>query len=227
VPDSVAAEIRALNVKRIETVVSSPGSWTTSCSQLPLGPKVGKRLRRVKELLATVDGAVVQQAIDADGHFVLDLDGDPIALTADEVQIRAPSHEELALAGGALAARWTPTSTTRCARRVWPPQVVRAINDQRKAQGFEIADRPGRAGGPRRARSRDRRPSRLDRRRGARHVDRRERRPHGRRRGARSTGGRCSWASRWTRRPSASGASAPDDGTARRAVLVVGSDPGP
>src|SRR5207248_824073 len=63
-----------------------------------LGPKVGKQLPRVKELLAAVDGAAVQAALDADGSYVLDVDGHAITLTADEVQIRASSHEELALA---------------------------------------------------------------------------------------------------------------------------------
>jgi isoleucyl-tRNA synthetase len=145
VPDSVAAEIAdALNVKRIETVVSLAGllDYIVLPNFRALGPKVGKRLPRVKELLATVDGAVVQQAIDADGHFVLDLDGDPIALTADEVQIRASSHEELALAQeGSLAVALDTTLDDALRQEGLAREVVRAINDQRKAQGFEIADR--------------------------------------------------------------------------------------
>jgi isoleucyl-tRNA synthetase len=143
--DTVAAEIAdALNVKRIETVTSLAGllDYTVLPNFRALGPKVGKRLPRVKALLAAVDGADVQTAIDADGHYVLDVDGDAIELTADEVQIRASSHEELALAQeGTLAVALDTTLDDALRREGLAREVVRALNDQRKAQGFEIADR--------------------------------------------------------------------------------------
>jgi isoleucyl-tRNA synthetase len=143
--DVVAAEIAdALNVKRIETVTSLAGllDYTVLPNFRALGPKVGKRLPRVKELLAAVDGAEVQAAIDTDGHYVLDVDGDPVPLTADEVQIRASSHEELALAQeGTLAVALDTTIDDALRREGLAREVVRALNDQRKAQGFEIADR--------------------------------------------------------------------------------------
>jgi isoleucyl-tRNA synthetase len=145
VPDDVAAEIAdALNVKRLETVTSLAGllDYTVLPNFRALGPKVGKRLPRVKELLAAVDGAAVQAAIDVEGHYVLDLDGEPIPLTADEVQIRASSHEELALAQeGQLAVALDTTLDDALRREGLAREVVRALNDQRKAQGFEIADR--------------------------------------------------------------------------------------
>ena len=141
----VAAEVAdALNVKRIETVTSLAGllDYTVLPNFRALGPRVGKRLPRVKELLAAVDGAAVQAAIDADGHYVLDVDGDPIPLGADEVQIRASSHEELALAQeGARAVALDTTLDDALRREGLAREVVRALNDQRKAQGFEIADR--------------------------------------------------------------------------------------
>ncbi len=143
--DDVTAEIAdALNVKRIETVTSLAGllDYTVLPNFRALGPKVGKRLPRVKELLAAVDGAAVQAAIDTDGHYVLDVDGDAIPLGADEVQIRASSHEELALAQeGALAVALDTTLDDALRREGLAREVVRALNDQRKAQGFEIADR--------------------------------------------------------------------------------------
>ena len=131
-------------MKRIETVTSLAGllDYTVLPNFRALGPKVGKRLPRVKELLAAVDGAAVQAALDVDGRYVLDVDGDEIALTADEVQIRATSHEELALAQeGALAVALDTTLDDALRREGLAREVVRAINDQRKAQGFEIADR--------------------------------------------------------------------------------------
>jgi isoleucyl-tRNA synthetase len=145
VPTDVAAEIAdALNVKRIETVTSLAGllDYTVLPNFRALGPKVGKQLPRVKELLAAVDGATVQAALDVDGRFVLDVDGEPVELTADEVQIRASSHEELALAqDGELAVALDTTLDDALRREGLAREVVRALNDQRKAQGFEIADR--------------------------------------------------------------------------------------
>ncbi|MGZ4797667.1 MAG: DUF5915 domain-containing protein, partial [Acidimicrobiia bacterium] len=59
-----------------------------------------------------------------------------------EVQIRASSHEELALAqDGALAVALDTTLDASLRREGQAREVVRALNDQRKAQGFEIADR--------------------------------------------------------------------------------------
>ena len=154
-PTTVAAEIAdALNVKRIETVTSLAGllDYTVLPNFRALGPKVGKRLPRVKELLAAVDGAAVQAAIDADGRYVLDVDGDPITLTADEVQIRASSHEELALAQeGALAVALDTTPRRRAAPR--GPRARGRAGAQRPAQGAGLRDRRPH---PRRARRRRR-----------------------------------------------------------------------
>ena len=66
----------------------------------------------------------------------------PSRSTADEVQIRASSHEELALAQeGGLAVALDTTLDVALRREGLAREVVRAINDQRKAQGFQIADR--------------------------------------------------------------------------------------
>jgi isoleucyl-tRNA synthetase len=143
--EDIAAEIAdALNVKRLETVTTLAGllDYTVLPNFRALGPKVGKQLPRVKELLATVDGAAVQAAIDVEGHYVLDVDGTPITLSADEVQIRASSHEELALAQeGQLAVALDTTLDDGLRREGLAREVVRALNDQRKAQAFQIADR--------------------------------------------------------------------------------------
>ena len=119
----------------------------------------------MKELLAAVDGAAVQAAFDTDGRYVLDVDGDPIPLTADEVQIRAlVARGARTRAGGRLAVALDTTLDDALRREGLAREVVRAINDQRKAQGFEIADRIRvalDADGD--ARGRDRRAPRLDR----------------------------------------------------------------
>ncbi|MGZ4798219.1 MAG: isoleucine--tRNA ligase [Acidimicrobiia bacterium] len=142
---AIAAEIAdALNVKRLEPVTTLEGllDYSVVPNFRALGPKVGQLLPRVKAALAEVDGAVVRRALDADGVYRLEVDGETVPLTADEVQIRASSHEELALAqNGALAVALDTTLDASLRREGQAREVVRALNDQRKAQGFEIADR--------------------------------------------------------------------------------------
>lgn len=142
---TVSAEIAdALNVKAIETVSTLEGllDYTVLPNFRALGPKVGPLLPRVKELLGGIDGSEVRRALDASGTFVLDVDGTAVALTADELQIRAASHEELALAQeGALAVAIDTALTDELRREGRARETVRVLNDARKAAGFAIAER--------------------------------------------------------------------------------------
>src|SRR5213075_945701 len=99
--DEVVREIAdELNVKRFEVVATLEGllAYHVVPNFRALGPRLGKRLPRVKELLMEVDGAEVQRAFDDEGEFVLDVDGERVALEPADVEIRAEQHEELALA---------------------------------------------------------------------------------------------------------------------------------
>ncbi len=145
IPDAVAAEIAdELNVKRLELVATLEGllDYTVQPNFRALGPKVGKQLPRVKELLAGADGAAIRRALETDGSYALDVDGDTVRLGPDDVQIRASSHEELVLAqaGERAVALDTTLDDALCAEG-HARELVRAVNDQRKAQGFAIADR--------------------------------------------------------------------------------------
>jgi len=89
-----------------------------------------------------VDGAAVRHAFETDGYFVLDVDGSPVRLEPDDVEVRASSHEELALAqdGGVAVALDTRVDHDLKLEGL-AREVIRAVNDRRKAQGLEIADR--------------------------------------------------------------------------------------
>ncbi len=141
----IAAEIAdALNVKTLETVTSLEGllDYTVLPNFANLGPKVGRLLPRVKELLADVDGGAVRTALEREGTFTLDVDGTNVTLAEDDLQIKASSHEELALAqAGPLAVALDTTLDDALRREGLAREVVRALNDQRKSQGFQIADR--------------------------------------------------------------------------------------
>jgi isoleucyl-tRNA synthetase len=145
IPQAIADQIaEELNVKRLELVTTLEGllDYSVQPNFRALGPKVGPKLPRVKELLAAADGAQIRRALETDGSFTLDVDGDPVVLTADEVQIRAASHEELVLAqAGERAVALDTTLDDSLRAEGHARELVRDVNDQRKAQGFSIADR--------------------------------------------------------------------------------------
>ena len=143
-PEIVAEIADALNVKTLEPVASLEGllDYTVVPNFRALGPKVGKLLPRVKQLLADVDGASVRAALTTGGAYSLDVDGTVVALTADDIEIRAASHESLALTqDGPLAVAIDTTLTPALRREGLAREVVRALNDHRKATGLAIADR--------------------------------------------------------------------------------------
>jgi isoleucyl-tRNA synthetase len=143
--DDVVREIAdELNVKRFEVVATLEGllSYHVVPNFRALGPRLGKLLPRVKELLAEVDGAEVQRAFDDQGYFELDIDGETVRLEPGDVEIRAEQHDELALAqDGRYAVALDLTLDDDLRAEGQARELSRAINDLRKANGFEISDR--------------------------------------------------------------------------------------
>jgi isoleucyl-tRNA synthetase len=144
--DDVAAEIAdALNVKALEHVTDLEGllDYTVVPNFRVLGPKAGSRVPAVKDALASADAHAIRRALDESGTYELALDdGSTIALTADDVDVRATSHEELALArDGAVAVALDTTLDDELRAEGIARDLVREINDARKALDFEIADR--------------------------------------------------------------------------------------
>jgi isoleucyl-tRNA synthetase len=145
IPDDVQAEISdALNVKQLEAVTSLEGllDYSVVPNFRRLGPKVGKLMPKVKEQLAAADGAAIRHALDADGGYDLTVDGTTIRLDAEDVDVRATSHEELALAeDGGLAVALDTRLDHALELEGLAREVIRLLNDHRKARGLEISDR--------------------------------------------------------------------------------------
>jgi isoleucyl-tRNA synthetase len=143
--DEVVREIaEELNVKRFEVVTTLEGllSYRVVPNFRALGPRVGKLINRVKALLATIDGAEVQRAFDANGHYDLEVDGETVLLEPDDVEIRAEQHEELALEQDghyAVALDLTLDDDLRAEGKA--RELSRTINDLRRTRGFQISDR--------------------------------------------------------------------------------------
>jgi isoleucyl-tRNA synthetase len=143
---AVAAEVAdALNVKHLDPVSDLEGllDYTVVPNFRSLGPKAGKRVPLVKEALAAADGATVRRALEESAGYDLALaDGSTIRLGPDDVEVRAASHEELALA---REGRYAVAIDTRLDDELRAEGIardlIRLLNEQRKARGLEIADR--------------------------------------------------------------------------------------
>jgi isoleucyl-tRNA synthetase len=133
-----------LNVKVLEPVEDLEGllDYAVTPDFRRLGPRVGPLMPKLKAALGDADGAALRRALSDDGHLVLDVDGERVELGPDDVQIRARAHEEFVLAEDAgLAVALDTTLDDELRGEGLARELVRTLNDLRKAQGLELADR--------------------------------------------------------------------------------------
>jgi isoleucyl-tRNA synthetase len=144
--DDVTEEIRdALNVREVERITGLEGlvDYVVVPNFRKLGPRVGKLMPEIQSALRSVDGATVQRAFEADGRYRIELgDGNSVDVRPDEVEVRATSHAELALAqDGGYAVALDTTLDDELRREGLARELARKLNDLRKASGLEISDR--------------------------------------------------------------------------------------
>jgi isoleucyl-tRNA synthetase len=133
-----------LNVKMLEVVESLEGllDYRVVPNFRALGPRVGKLMPEVKRALEAVDGADVRRAFENDGVWRLSVDGTDVEIRPEDVEIRAEQHEELALAqDGSRAVALDLSLDDELRAEGIARELVRVVNDKRKTDGFEIADR--------------------------------------------------------------------------------------
>jgi isoleucyl-tRNA synthetase len=103
-----------------------------------LGKKLGQNLPKVRDGLAALDPAQVAAAVQA-GRSV-EIAG--VALAADEILVQAQPREGLVVAGEAGIVVALDTALTEdLIREGLAREVVRRINDARKAADFDVSDR--------------------------------------------------------------------------------------
>jgi isoleucyl-tRNA synthetase len=143
--DDVAQEIKdELNVKELEVVDSLEGllSYKVVPNFRALGPRLGKLVPRLKELLDEVDGGEVRRAFDEDGAFRIDVDGEEVKLEPGDVEIRAVQHADLTLTqDGPHAVALDLTIDDDLRAEGIAREIIRVVNDRRKANGFALTDR--------------------------------------------------------------------------------------
>jgi isoleucyl-tRNA synthetase len=141
----VTAEIAdELNVKRIDPIADLEGllQYSVVPNFARLGPRAGGQMPELKAALSAADGGEVRRALAEDGTYTVDLGSGAFEIGPDDVEVRATSHDEFALAQEGMTAVALDTTLDDDLRREGVArEIVRALNDLRKAYGFEIADR--------------------------------------------------------------------------------------
>jgi isoleucyl-tRNA synthetase len=143
-PDVLAEVSSELNVRSVEVVSSLEGliRYSVVPNFRALGPRLGARMPAVKAALAGIDGATVQRTLESDGAFELVVDGESLRLGPEDLEVRAEEHEEFALAQeGPRAVALDLAIDDDLRLEGLAREVVRALNDHRKAVGLAISDR--------------------------------------------------------------------------------------
>ena len=133
-----------LNVKEVEFTDEADKYITYQVQPdfRKLGPKLGKLIPAVKKMLGDADGAALLAQLKADGKVTLDVEGNAVELTEDEIQVRLQAKEGWAAAQGTVSVVVLSTEITpELAREGLIRDLVRSVQDGRKEIGCEFTDR--------------------------------------------------------------------------------------
>jgi isoleucyl-tRNA synthetase len=139
-PDVAREVADELNVKALEDIESLGGvvQRTVVANFRLLGPRLGAKVNDVKAALAAADGSALADRLDTDGF--IEVAGERI--DASEVEVRADRRSDVALAQeGTYAVALDLELDDALRVEGTARELVRALNDLRKDQGFAIADR--------------------------------------------------------------------------------------
>ncbi|WP_250037354.1 isoleucine--tRNA ligase [Paractinoplanes maris] len=142
-PADLLAEIAAeLNVGEVTPVAGSFVDTTAKANFRTLGRRFGKKVQAVAQAIAATDAAVLKDSLRSSGTATVEVDGEPITLTPDEVVITETPRAGWAVAsdsGATVALDLTLTPELR--RAGVARDAVRQIQEARKASGLEVSDR--------------------------------------------------------------------------------------
>jgi isoleucyl-tRNA synthetase len=133
-----------LNVKRVEVAGSAEvfGRWRARPDFKVLGPRLGPRVQAVARALAADDGTLAGRFADGEEVEVAMDDGPPVAIGPDDVQLMHDVRSGLGVASeGGITVALELDVTPELRREGLARELVRMIQDARKAAGLEVTDR--------------------------------------------------------------------------------------
>jgi isoleucyl-tRNA synthetase len=133
-----------LNVKQVEYIQHADQyiNYTVLPDLKRLGPRLGKRLPALRQALAKADGARLRAELEAAGEVALELDGERVTLSRDDLQVRLQAKPGWTAAQGrasvvVLSTELTPELLQEGLAR----ELVHTIQSLRKDQNYEYTDR--------------------------------------------------------------------------------------
>ena len=139
--DIVADE---LNVDEIDTAdeLSEVIQFELVPNFSTLGPRLKDRVKDLRPALAELDGAAAAEALEEGRSVTVTLDGEPLALSPDDLQLRVRGQQGFAVSregGEVVALDLTLDESLR--KRGLAREVVRLVQDLRKTSGLDVSDR--------------------------------------------------------------------------------------
>jgi isoleucyl-tRNA synthetase len=140
-----AAQIlEEVNIKAIELIADESGlvSSTVKPNFKALGPKYGKHMKAIAAHVAKAEAGAIRAALDKDGAYRFELEGDAIELTPSDVEVAlvAPENLTVGIDFGTFAALDT-TLSPALEREGIARDFNRAAQDRRKALDLQVSDR--------------------------------------------------------------------------------------
>ncbi|MGK4004363.1 isoleucine--tRNA ligase [Sorangium sp. So ce1036] len=107
-----------------------------------LGPKLGKKVQLAKQVLAKADASALRAALATEGKITIALDGEPVELGPEEIDVAVEAGEGFAAAGGRAGVVVLHTALTDALRdEGLGREILSRVQAARKGAGLEFTDR--------------------------------------------------------------------------------------
>jgi isoleucyl-tRNA synthetase len=139
--DQIADE---LNVTRLESLGEADGQLVDHSAKAnfrTLGKRFGSRTPLVAAAIAAADATALAAALRAGDPATIQVQGQPIELSADEVIVTETPREGWAVAREGETVALDLTITPELRRAGLAREAIRAIQEARKSSGLEVSDR--------------------------------------------------------------------------------------
>jgi isoleucyl-tRNA synthetase len=132
---NAALLLEELNIKEVEFAENPEAyvSYEVKPNFKVLGPRFGARVKQIAGLLAKGDGAAFFAQLQENQAIVLDLDGETVVLSEEEVDVRLQAREGFAAAQGqSMVVVLSTTITDELRQEGWAREFIRGVQDLRK-----------------------------------------------------------------------------------------------
>ena len=132
-----------LNVKAVEEISDASGyiSYTFKPQLKTLGPKYGKRLGEVKELLSALDGSKAKADLDKDGVLTLSSPNGDIVLSVEDVLIETKQTEGFeSVSDNNVIVALDTVITPELLEEGFVREVISKLQTMRKEADFQVLD---------------------------------------------------------------------------------------